>query len=166
VSGQGALSIRWGGWTGPDMAEKCPLHTAPTSIRTRHMAFSKVIPAHSSKKKVTMSSKRRLTREEQETVIRSSAADSEWDICSADPKFIRYLKRQGYEPVPDHQLSDYLSCKVPISKVRLAKRDAKLTAKQRAVLARGVKFNKENRRSARDKTENRTNTMDSVLVED
>ena len=68
--------------------------------------------------------KSKLTREEQETVIRSSAADQQWDVCSADPRFIRYLMRQGYAPEPDHQFSDpYMAFKLPYNRLRVLKRE-------------------------------------------
>jgi hypothetical protein len=46
-----------------------------------------------------------LSNEEKETVIRCSAVDQEWDITTADPRMIRYLRVQGYEDVEDHQLA-------------------------------------------------------------
>lgn len=98
-----------------------------------------------------MINKYKLTREEQETVIRSSAAEDGWDICSADPRVIRYLKRQGYDPAPDHQLSGYLRCRVPFSKVRIRKREVSMSAERRAGLAFGRKFNEVKPHSAQDK---------------
>ena len=66
----------------------------------------------------------KLTREERETIIRSSAADKEWEICTADPRVVRYLIRQGYAPMPDHQLSDpYLAFTVPFGRLRFLKRE-------------------------------------------
>ena len=35
----------------------------------------------------------KLTREEQETVIRRSAADDKWDVWSDDPVWVRKIKR-------------------------------------------------------------------------
>ena len=93
----------------------------------------------------------RLTKEEQETVIRSSAADQEWDVCTADPRFIRYLKRQGYEPGPDHQFPDHMSCKVPFRKLRI-RRIAELRADQKARLAFQLKTTPRNRESAEVKS--------------
>jgi len=89
----------------------------------------------------------RLTKEEQETVIRCSAADQEWDVCTADPRFIRYLKRQGYEPEPDYQLGDYLSCRVPFRRLRIRRLEG-LTAEQRARLAIRLKTVPRNRGAA------------------
>lgn len=66
----------------------------------------------------------KLSREELETTIRCSAAGREWDICTADPRFIRYLMKRGYLPEPDHQLSDpYMSFKVPFERLRFLKRE-------------------------------------------
>ncbi len=63
-----------------------------------------------------------LTREEQETVIRCSAADQEWDICTADPRMIHHLEKQGYSSVPDHQLSDpYVAFRIPFRSLRARK---------------------------------------------
>jgi hypothetical protein len=79
--------------------------------------------------------KYQLTRAELESVFRSSAADKEWDVVTTDPRMIRYLKRQGYDPKTDHQLSDYVSCKVPFRKVRIRKLGITLSAEQRSKLA-------------------------------
>ena len=86
-----------------------------------------------------MTNKYKLTKAEQETVIRCSAADQEWDVCTADPRFIRYLKRQGYQPEPDYQGRDYLSCRIPYRKLRISKK-AGLTAEQKARLAIQLKM--------------------------
>ena len=93
----------------------------------------------------------RLTKEEQETVIRCSAADRERGACTADPRFIRYLKRQGYEPEPDYQLGDYLSCRIPYRKLRISKK-AGLTAEQKARLAIQLKMVSRNRDAATAKS--------------
>lgn len=66
----------------------------------------------------------KLTREEQETIFRTSAADKEWDICTADPRFIRYLIKQGYAPEADNQFSHpYMAFTVPFNRLRLLKRE-------------------------------------------
>src|SRR6266566_4977352 len=46
-----------------------------------------------------------LTREEQETFFRTSAADDYWEFYSRDPKFKRLLERRGYtvKPVVSHE---------------------------------------------------------------
>ena len=98
-----------------------------------------------------MTNKGRLTKEEQETVIRCSAADQEWDVCTADPRFIRYLKRQGYEPEPDYQLGDYLSCRIPYRKRRISKKSG-LTAEKKARLAIQLKMTPRNREAATAKS--------------
>ena len=62
----------------------------------------------------------KLTRDEQETVIRSSAADREWDIVTADGRVKTKLRRAGYHPTADHQLSDpYLKYTIPFAKVSI-----------------------------------------------
>ncbi len=40
----------------------------------------------------------KLSRQEQETVIRTSSADNFWDVWTCDPKFIRRFAKAGYEP--------------------------------------------------------------------
>jgi hypothetical protein len=66
-----------------------------------------------------VTNKRRLTKEEQETGIRSSAADQEWDVCTADPRMIRYLTRRGWTLQPDYQDSTFLFCRLPFAKLRV-----------------------------------------------
>ena len=39
----------------------------------------------------------KLSRQEQETVIRTSAANKFWDVWTCDPKFIRRFAKAGYE---------------------------------------------------------------------
>ena len=46
-----------------------------------------------------------LTKSEQETIIRGSAADQVWDIVTADSRVKTRLKRRGWTGQPDHQLS-------------------------------------------------------------
>ena len=108
----------------------------------------------------------KLTREEQETVIRSSSADSEWDVVSADPRFIRYLKRQGFTLEVDYQLSDHLSCKVPFRNLRVSKR-RNLTDEQKARMANRLKSVSRNRASPGDKTKNEANaSSDQISAEE
>jgi hypothetical protein len=121
------------------------------------------IAALPEKTEVIMDKKYKLTREEQETTIRASAADEEWDICSSDPRFIRYLKRQGYEPVPDHQLSGFFKFQISFIKLRIRKREIKVTDEQRAGLAKRTKFNVVKPAVARDKNENTNLTLSSVI---
>lgn len=64
----------------------------------------------------------KLTRDEMETVIRSSAADAVWDIVTADGRMKTKLRRAGYQPIADHQLSDpYQKYAVPFSRVRIGR---------------------------------------------
>jgi hypothetical protein len=93
----------------------------------------------------------RLTKEEQETVIRCSAADQEWDVCTVDPRFIRHLNRQGYHPEPDYQFPDHMSCKVLFRKLRI-RRISELKADQKARLAFRLKTRPRNRESAEAKS--------------
>lgn len=55
-------------------------------------------------------------------MIRSSAADQEWDVITADPRMVRYLKRQGWELKTDHQIPAPVSYKVPFRKLRIGRR--------------------------------------------
>lgn len=45
----------------------------------------------------------KLKREEQEKIIRTSAADDEWEVYTADPKFIRRFEKRGYQPYRQDQ---------------------------------------------------------------
>jgi hypothetical protein len=62
----------------------------------------------------------KLTREEQETLVRTAASDHEWDFWTADPKFVRRLEKLGYEPVRDHQYG--WSCRVPLDRLKVLPR--------------------------------------------
>ena len=63
---------------------------------------------------------RKLSREEQETLIRTAASDDEWDFWTADIKFVRRLEKLGYEPVRDHQYG--WSCRVPFDRLKVMPR--------------------------------------------
>ena len=43
----------------------------------------------------------KLTKEERETILGTSAADKHWEISTADPKHIRKFEKLGYELVRD-----------------------------------------------------------------
>jgi hypothetical protein len=58
-----------------------------------------------------------LTREEQETIIRSSAADQEWDICTADPRIIRKLEKRGYQKEDRRNPTPYVSFRIPFKRL-------------------------------------------------
>ena len=53
-----------------------------------------------------------MTREEQETIFRTSAADDDWEFYSRDPKFKRLLERRGYSVIEDKY--GLWSCKIPL----------------------------------------------------
>ena len=79
-----------------------------------------------------------LTRMEQETIFRTSAADKEWDFYSRDPKFKRLLERRGYEVREDHQ--GLWSCRLSLSAVTIRRADRKrrtLSETQRRALQKG-----------------------------
>ncbi len=61
----------------------------------------------------------RLSKEEQETVINSNAASRTWDVCTADPRIIRRLERQGYKPDERENPWGYVSFTVPFDRVRI-----------------------------------------------
>ncbi len=78
----------------------------------------------------------KLTREEQETICRTSAADKHWELYTADPKFIRRFDRLGYLKT---ETNDHGGCfyEVPSHAVRFGKPEKrKLTEKQAEALAR------------------------------
>ena len=60
-----------------------------------------------------------LTREEQETLIRTDAVSREWNFWTFDPKFVRLAERKGYRLEKDHQGG--WSCKVPSNAVSFRK---------------------------------------------
>ena len=63
---------------------------------------------------------KKLSREEQETLIRTAASDDEWDFWTADIKFVRRLEKLGYEPRRDHQYG--WSCRVPFDRLKVMPR--------------------------------------------
>ncbi len=107
-----------------------------------------------------ISKKPRLTREEQETIIVCSAADSEWIISTADPRFVRYLERQGYEPELDGQFSGCVGCRVPFRKVRIRKR-RDLRPERKAELAKRFKTTPKNWTVPEDESQKTTLGMGS-----
>ncbi len=69
----------------------------------------------------------KLSREEQETVINGNAASQEWEICTADPRIIRRLKRQGYKPDERENPWGYVSFIVPFDRVRILRPEKRRT---------------------------------------
>jgi hypothetical protein len=63
----------------------------------------------------------RLTREEQETIILGNAGSQEWDICTADPRIIRKLERQGFKPDDRPNPWGYVSFTVPLDRLKIAR---------------------------------------------
>ncbi len=83
----------------------------------------------------------KLTREEQETTILGNAVSREWDICTADPKMIRRMERQGYHPDARPNPWGYVSFTIPLNKIsilRAGKREYAPEAleRKRAVITR------------------------------
>jgi hypothetical protein len=55
-----------------------------------------------------------LTREERETIVRTSDADDGWIISTASPKYIRKFTKLGYQESPDSSgLNGYRDFTVP-----------------------------------------------------
>jgi hypothetical protein len=65
-----------------------------------------------------MVEKYRLTRVEQETVIRGNATNHDWDVCTADPRIIRKLEKQGYCRDTRKNPWGFVSFTVPFARVR------------------------------------------------
>jgi hypothetical protein len=63
----------------------------------------------------------KLTREEQETVIRGNAASQAWEIIAADPRIIRKMEKQGYKPDGRRNPWGFFSFTVPFDRVKIAK---------------------------------------------
>ena len=69
-------------------------------------------------------------REEQETVIRASAANREWNFFTWDPKFARRLEKLGYAPVKGQQGG--WSCRIALDRIAIRKPEKrKLSTTQR-----------------------------------
>lgn len=83
----------------------------------------------------------RLSREEMETVILGNAASQTWDLCTADPKIIRKMERQGYQPDKRANPWGYTSFTVPFNRIGIRKSEGrKATGKpfQRDAVSRVV----------------------------
>jgi hypothetical protein len=81
-----------------------------------------------------------LTREEQETIIRSNAASKTWEVVTADPRIMRRMERQGYQADPRKNPWGYVSFTIPFDRVKILKPKPKLTEQQLANLAKGNRF--------------------------
>jgi hypothetical protein len=72
-----------------------------------------------------------LTRQEQETIIRGSAADQTWEVVTADPRIIRKMEKQGYKPDPRNNPAEYVSFTVPFGRIKILRAEKrKLTPEQ------------------------------------
>ncbi len=63
----------------------------------------------------------KLTREEQETIIRGTAGGQEWEIITADARTIRRIEKQGYKPDDRPNPWGYVSFTLPFEKVKIVK---------------------------------------------
>ena len=69
----------------------------------------------------------KLTREEQETIIRGNAASKEWEIVTADPRTIRRMERQGYKPDDRPDPWGYVSFTLPFDRIAIRKAEKRKT---------------------------------------
>jgi hypothetical protein len=60
----------------------------------------------------------KLSAEEKETVIRSSAADKQWDVMSADSRIINKLTKKGFKQTQAKNPWGYVSFKIDFDRVR------------------------------------------------
>ncbi len=91
----------------------------------------------------------RLSREEQETIINGNAASQSWDVCTADPRIIRRMEKQGYKPDERENPWGYVSFTVPFDRVRILRPEKrKLTAEQRESRMRALATAREKRFSS------------------
>jgi hypothetical protein len=81
-----------------------------------------------------------LTREERETIVRTSDADDCWVISTASPKFIRRFTKLGYQ-TDDRVLNpaEYRSFKVPLNLVTFRRPRKKLSEKEIAARMRSLR---------------------------
>ncbi len=70
----------------------------------------------------------KLAKEERETIIRASAADTTWDIWTDDPKIERRMARNGWKGVV-HGSGQRFS--IPLRAVTIRKRKAVMEPKRR-----------------------------------
>jgi len=63
----------------------------------------------------------KLTKQEQETIIKSNAASQEWEIVTADPRTIRRMEKLGYEPDDRQNPWGYVSFTLPFDRIAIRK---------------------------------------------
>lgn len=69
----------------------------------------------------------KLTREEQETIIRGNAASQEREIVTADPRTIRRMHQQGYSPDDRPNPLGFVSFTVPFDRIAIRKAERRKT---------------------------------------
>ena len=69
----------------------------------------------------------KLTKQEQETIIRGSAANNTWEIVTADPRTIRRMEKQGYKPDDRPNPWGYVSYTVPFNRIAIRKAEKRKT---------------------------------------
>ncbi|HTY61832.1 MAG TPA: hypothetical protein VMG30_06210 [Acidobacteriota bacterium] len=74
-----------------------------------------------------MNSDFKLMREEMETIIRGNASSKKWDICTADPRMIRKMEKQGYTLDQRENPWGYVSFTVPFDRVKIMKAEKRKT---------------------------------------
>ena len=88
----------------------------------------------------------KLTREEQETIIKGNAASKEWEIVTADPRTIRRMQKQGFRPDDRANPWGYASYTVPLDKIAIRKAQKRKTGfalnatKKPTALHKGASF--------------------------
>jgi len=87
----------------------------------------------------------KLSREEQETVIRGNAASHEWEIVTADPKIIRLMARRGYQQDQRENPWGYVSFIIPFDRVKVLRPEKrKMTEGQKANILKAQMARKTN----------------------
>jgi len=76
-----------------------------------------------------------LSRIEMETFFRTDAASKEWEFYSRDPKFLRKMKKRGYELKEDHQ--GLWSVKIPLSALSIRSNPALRPKRERPSATKG-----------------------------
>jgi hypothetical protein len=78
-----------------------------------------------------------LTREEQETIIRTNALHKTCEVVTADPLIMRRMEKQGYKPDERRNPAGYVSYTIPFSRVRILRTEKrKPSEKTLAALAK------------------------------
>ena len=95
-------------------------------------------------------------------MILGNAASQEWNICTADPRIIRKMAKQGYKPDVRENPWGYISFTVPFDRVRIARAEKRK-------LPEGHSFLKRTRNSVVSENQNPSSvpkrSPDAILAE-